>query len=112
MDDVFTAADFDIAFMHAAGPMVCLDVAVARSNAKIARLLGPEVFWCANSPERGYIYSERHPNDTHRAVLFDVREIERKGPCEHIPNYQNIAGSFSRCVKCDAKIVAKWEVAE
>jgi hypothetical protein len=62
--------------------------------------------------------------DTHKAVLFNIEEIEKK-PCEHEPSYTlsgitqagnssiltNVAAKIV-CSKCGITLKARWEAAE
>ncbi len=80
-EPVFSAEDFK----HLQGyyDMEFLEKVVIRANAKIEKLLGPEVF----GNEHGYwgVESDDENRDMYTARLFNVQPIEKK-PCEHQPS--------------------------
>lgn len=100
------------------------------ANAKIKKLMGPKVYgygygnpidseWhnkiqISTAPSyKGDLYR----STTHTAYLFSIQPIEKK-ECEHEYDClsfkeEKIGGPITTvCVKCGAKLKAKWEVAE
>lgn len=50
--------------------------------------------------------------DTHTARLAFVTELKPKEPCEHVPRLPIMAGEGYFCVRCNAALAARWELAE
>ena len=110
-EPVFSAEDFDPGIGLADdGQELCTYVWAAQiANAKIEKLLGPEVF----GNEHGYwgVESDDENRDMYTARLFNVQPIEKK-PCKHEAELRlnNKAEPFIyryECIKCGTKL--KWE---
>lgn len=121
--EVFSAEDFDPHWKNRPPdqriyktPRDCVYIA----NAKISKLMGPKVYGYIIGESCGFGNLDRRidpKQDTHTAYLFSIQPIEKK-ECEHEYDClsfkeEKIGGPITTvCVKCGAKLKAKWEVAE
>lgn len=70
----------------------------------------------------GFIIADGAADDTHVATIWSIEPIEKPKPCEHDPGFVikslcptgsiQLSHDKYECLKCGAKLKAKWEVAE
>ncbi len=112
----FKAEDFDLGPEHKWMSKACAETANALLDAHLATL--PVVY---GQNQKGAIWTTPpHDSNTHQALLWDVKPIEKK-ECVHEASPQlEIGGPFHlnetqliiRCAKCKIAIKAsKWEPA-
>ncbi len=86
------------------------------ANAKLEKLLGPEVFAHYDNDPAWRFYNDQ-PSYSHTARLFNIQPIEKK-PCEHEPVFNSDGWSkvdedgITTCRHCGIELKAEWKAVE